>query len=286
MARLVRRPRWLAGTFLNILGWPLQTWALTLAPLAVVQPALAFGLVLLLVVGARRLGEPVGVREVGAVAGIAAGVALLTLVAPETSSRHAGTAALVAVLGAVGVVAVVPVALRRRGAWMTVSAGAALAWSGLSTKLVADALQSHDLVALGGWALATGLASGLGLLAEMTALRDRPATKVAPVVFVVMVVVPVLAAPLLVGERWHQPLLVLLGLGVVVGCAVALLAAPAVRAASSEETATERSPRVSSSRVSERTSAAVAAGEDAASTTTRSPAAVTAGSGAPADRRT
>ena len=43
VAGLLRRPRWLAGTLLTILGWPLQTAALLLAPLTVVQPALAFG---------------------------------------------------------------------------------------------------------------------------------------------------------------------------------------------------------------------------------------------------
>src|SRR5437762_12504259 len=36
---LVRRGRWLFGTGLSILGWPLQIVALLLAPLVVVQPA-------------------------------------------------------------------------------------------------------------------------------------------------------------------------------------------------------------------------------------------------------
>src|SRR5665213_3648940 len=41
---LIRRTRWLLGTALSILGWPLQVVALLLAPLVVVQPALAAGL--------------------------------------------------------------------------------------------------------------------------------------------------------------------------------------------------------------------------------------------------
>ena len=41
---LLGRTRWLAGTALSILGWPLQVVALLLAPLVVVQPALATGL--------------------------------------------------------------------------------------------------------------------------------------------------------------------------------------------------------------------------------------------------
>jgi drug/metabolite transporter (DMT)-like permease len=233
LLRLARRTRWLAGTALNIAGWPLQTVALLLAPLAVVQPSLAFGLAVLLVIGARRLGERVGPREILAVAGILGGVALLAGVAPDPSTRHAGPAALAAVLGGVGVVAVAPLLLARAGrgggALMMLAAGAALAWSGLSTKLVADALHAHQLLLAGLWAAATGLASGLGLLCEMSALQRRPATQVAPVVFVVQVVVPVAAAPLLVSERWHHGAAMAVGLALVLASAVALLASPALR---------------------------------------------------------
>src|ERR1700730_4215197 len=61
LARAWRRPRrarWLAGTGLSILGWPLQIVALMLAPLVVVQPALAAGLLGLMLVGQRLLGVP------------------------------------------------------------------------------------------------------------------------------------------------------------------------------------------------------------------------------------
>jgi drug/metabolite transporter (DMT)-like permease len=279
IARLVRRPRWLLGTGLTLLGWPLQAAALLIAPLTVVQPALAFGLTLLLVIGARHLDERVGAREVAAVAGILAGVALLGVVAPDVSTRHASGAAVAGVLAGVALVALLPFAFRRRGELMMLGAGAALAWSGLSTKLAADALhQGHDLTALL-WVGATGLASGLGLLAEMSALRRRAATQVAPVVFVVQVVVPVVAAPILVGEHWHQPLAVVAGLVVVVAGALALLGSPAVRSlvatedgASSTESVTARSPRPESAVASARTSAAVRVGGPSAVRTTMSPA--------------
>src|ERR1035438_7266667 len=52
---LVRRGRWLLGTGLSILGFPLQVVALLLAPLAVVQPALAAGLLVLMVAGQHML---------------------------------------------------------------------------------------------------------------------------------------------------------------------------------------------------------------------------------------
>jgi drug/metabolite transporter (DMT)-like permease len=279
LLRLARRRRWLAGTALNILGWPLQTVALLLAPLTVVQPALAFGLVLLLVVGARRLHERVGVREALAVAGILGGVALLAAVAPEPSTQHAGAGALAAVLGGLGLLAVVPFVAGRGGVLMTLGAGAALAWSGISTKLVADALHVGRPAAVLLWAAATGLASGVGLLAEMSALQRRPATQVAPVVFVVQVLVPVLAAPLLVGERWPHVAGVLAGIAIVVACALALLRSPAVRSlvdpdaeASSADSGSARSPAADSRAGSASSSVATTSGAPSAVTTTTSPA--------------
>jgi hypothetical protein len=279
IVRLLRRRRWLLGTGLNLLGWPLQAAALLLAPLTVVQPALAFGLTLLLVVGARHLDERVGLREAAAVFAILAGVALLGIVAPDVSTRHAGSAALAGVLGGVAVIALLPFALRGRGGLTTIGAGAALAWSGLSTKLAADALQRGHAGSVVLWVAATGLASGVGLLAEMSALQQRAATQVAPVVFVVQVVVPVVAAPVLVGEHSHQPAAVVAGLVVIVGGALALLRSPAVRSlveaedeASSAESVTTPRPRRDSAAESALTSVAVRAGGPSGVRTTMSPA--------------
>jgi drug/metabolite transporter (DMT)-like permease len=249
LARLLRSRRWLLGTALNLLGWPLQALALLLAPLTVVQPSLAFGLTLLLVIGARHLDEHVGLREVCAVLGIFAGVLLLALVAPDASTQHAGGASIAAVLSAVALVALLPFALPRHGGLMTLGAGAALAWSGLSTKLAADALHQGMAGMVLIWVVATGLASGLGLLAEMSALQRRAATQVAPVVFVVQVIVPVVAAPVLVNEHWHHPLLVVAGVVMVVAGALTLLRSPVLGALvaaedelSSFESVSERSP--------------------------------------------
>jgi drug/metabolite transporter (DMT)-like permease len=248
------RPRWLAGTGLGLLGWPLQAAALLLAPLAVVQPALAFGLVLLLVLGVRTLHERVGVRDAAAVAAIVVGVGGLAAVAPESSAHHVGELRLAAALVALAAAALVPYALRARrgvgGIAAAISAGTAFAWSGLTTKFVADALTAHHWLAAGAWTLATGLASGLALLSEMSALQRRPATHVAPLVFVIQVAIPVLTAPVLAGESWaHAPLGpagILAGLGIVIGGAVVLTSARAVRSlvdeVSNAESGTARRP--------------------------------------------
>src|SRR5262249_14392524 len=63
LARLARRPLWLGAIALAVLGWPLQLLALSLAPLTLVQPVIALGVVLLLVLASRLLHERIGARE-------------------------------------------------------------------------------------------------------------------------------------------------------------------------------------------------------------------------------
>src|SRR6201993_754822 len=85
---LVRRARWLAGTGLSILGFPLQVVALLLAPLVVVQPSLAAGLLVLLIVGEHMLGERAGRYEYIAVGAIVLGVVGAALCAPPRETAH------------------------------------------------------------------------------------------------------------------------------------------------------------------------------------------------------
>ncbi len=210
IARLVARPRWLLGTSLMILGYPLHVGALLLAPLTVVQPALSAGLVLLLVVGLRTPGERVGRQEVLGVVAIIAGVAGMTFAAPERAPLDTRTGALAAVLVALAAVTLVPYAIARLrdennpslATLATFAAGAAYAFSGITTKLVADDLGADEWPAALGWIAATAVVSGLGFLAQLTALQRRSATQVGPVVYVVPVIVPVLLAPFVTGEDW------------------------------------------------------------------------------------
>lgn len=60
LAKLARRPTWLAGLGLEIVGFVFEAAALALAPLTLVEPILAVGLSLLAPLGARRLGEHLG----------------------------------------------------------------------------------------------------------------------------------------------------------------------------------------------------------------------------------
>jgi drug/metabolite transporter (DMT)-like permease len=229
--RLVRRPRWLAATALAVAGWPLQIAALALAPLTVVQPSLALGLVLLLVLGVRLLGEPARRRDLAAVAAIAAGLALLAWAAPENAHVHAGPAGLAGVIGGLGAIAVLPWVARGRlpEAMLVVAAGCGYAASGLTTKLLADALSGRLAEALG-WAAITAAVAGVALVDEMAALQRVGAARVAAGAFALQTAVPVVFAPLLTGERWTHSTAIVAGLVLVVGGSLVLgVAAPVSR---------------------------------------------------------
>lgn len=207
IGKLIRNRRWLGATALGLLGWPLEIAALLLAPLTVVQPCLASGLILLLWLGSTKLGEAPGRREAVAVAAIVAGVAGVALAAPERTAEHAGAGAIALALGLVAIPIVAPYALRGRapaafGLLAVISAGCGYAWTAIASKLLTDGLATGAIVVALAWLATAAASEGLALLSEMSALQRRPATHVAPVMFTVQVLVPVLLAPLLFGESW------------------------------------------------------------------------------------
>jgi FtsH-binding integral membrane protein len=204
---LLKRARWLLGTGLSILGWPLQVLALLLAPLVVVQPALAAGLLVLLFLGERMLGEHAGRAEHLAMIAIVLGVIGAGLFAPPRSVSQPGEQLTITlVLVGLALLSLLPYLLRALGhsiAELTmVCAGLAFGWSGVATKLAADDLSAHHLAVAALWGLSTAAASAVGVLSETSALQERPAIQVAPVVFVTQTIVPVALAPVLFGERF------------------------------------------------------------------------------------
>ena len=202
LAHLVTRARWLFGTGMTVLGWPLQIIALAYAPLVVVQPALASGLLVLLLAGERLLGERPGRRELLSVAAIVAGVIGIAALAPAHSTHHVHGVAVYIVLGLLGAAAFTPFALQLTGrstANVTmIGAGLGFAWSGLANQFVADAATHGHWGTAISWAAGAATAALFGLTCEMSALQRRPAILVAPVVFVVQTLVPVMLAPLVV----------------------------------------------------------------------------------------
>jgi drug/metabolite transporter (DMT)-like permease len=206
IGKLVRNRRWLGATALGLAGWPLEIVALLLAPLTVVQPCLASGLVVLLWLGVTRLGERPGPREYVAVAAIVAGVAGVAWAAPDRTTSHAGTGAILLALVLVALPVAAPYVLRSRasaaGLLAVVGAGFGYAWTAIASKLLTDELAAGTLLIAVVWLATAAASEGLALLSEMSALQRRPATHVAPVMFAVQVLVPVLLAPLIFGESW------------------------------------------------------------------------------------
>jgi hypothetical protein len=285
--RLLRRARWLLGTGLSILGWPLQIVALLLAPLVVVQPALAAGLLVLMFLAQRMLNEHAGRREYFAMGAIVIGVIGAGLTAPPRVTGHGSeNLAITLVLLGLGVASLLPYALRlltHPPASLTmVGAGLAGGWSGIATKLASDDLSRGHLGLAALWALSTAAASGVGVLSEMSALQERPAIQVAPVVFVTQTVIPIVVAPLLFGESFADtplggvPLSASLAL-LVTGAAllarspllVALMAGERV----SQASGSAPSP-LESSREINRSSPSTDAADPSSSTTSTSPARV------------
>jgi hypothetical protein len=156
--------------------------------------------VVLLLAAQRILGEHAGRHEHLAILAIAIGVVVIGLCAPPRSTTHTSEKLTITiVLVALAAASLLPYVLQlfhRSPALVTMfGAGLAFAWSGLATKLAADDLSHGHLGVAIAWGLSTAAASGVGVLSEMSALQARPAIQVAPVVFVVQTVVPVVLAP-------------------------------------------------------------------------------------------
>lgn len=208
LVHLLRRPLWLGATTLSLAGWPIQIAALTLAPLTLVQPALALGLILLLVLGRRILHEPVGAREYLSVAVIIAAVAVVAWAAPgETGDVTRGPGLTVAIAGLV-LATGVPYVLRIGGRHLPpallliTAAGAADGLAAFVAKLIAEDAEAGRIGAVAAWAALAGAAVVAGLISESSALQRVAATRVAPAVLAMQILIPVALAPTVGGEGW------------------------------------------------------------------------------------
>jgi drug/metabolite transporter (DMT)-like permease len=100
IAGLLTTPAWLAGFALMLTGLACQTIVLTFEPVSVVQPVLASGVVIVLVLSRLVLRERLGGGEFWCVAAVAVSVVLLALSVTGTSGEaghHANAGAMAAV---------------------------------------------------------------------------------------------------------------------------------------------------------------------------------------------
>jgi drug/metabolite transporter (DMT)-like permease len=210
MGHLLTRPLWVGATLLSLLGWPLQILALAHAPLTLVQPTLALGLLLLLVLGVRVLGERVGPREMAAVVLIIASVGVFAWAAPRETSDVERGAGLVVALSILATFTLLPYAIGFLGRrtypmlLLVASAGAADGLAAFVAKIVAQDAEEGALLAVAAWAALVAAVVIVGVVSESTALQKFAATRVAPTVLVMQIVIPVVLAPLVGGEGWSN----------------------------------------------------------------------------------
>src|SRR5690348_1153478 len=100
VAGLLTDPAWLAGFGLMLTGLSCQVIVLTFEPVSVVQPVMASGVALLLVLSRVVLGERLGRTEFWCVAAMAVALVLLALSAStgSTAGHHASADAMAAVM--------------------------------------------------------------------------------------------------------------------------------------------------------------------------------------------
>src|SRR6201999_1640626 len=111
---LLHRPRWVVGLVVEWVGVPLEILAFAWAPFVVVQPLLACGLLVLLAVAGRLLGEVPTPDALAGVGLIIAGTCLIAWGAPGEQDTHRGAAAVIGVVAGLVLVSFIPFALRGR----------------------------------------------------------------------------------------------------------------------------------------------------------------------------
>jgi hypothetical protein len=200
----------------------------------VVQPALAFNLVVLLVIARRLTPDPITRSDVVGALAITAGVVALAIAAPSRGGDN-GTRTLVLV-AALGVVSALPLMLRghmlRAAILLPAAAGVAFTLLAIATRLASDTLTGHRLLAGVCWLGIAGFAAYSATVCEMSAMRTRSATLVVPLVVSVESVLPIVVGPLALSERLptSTPARIALGLGLaaIVGGVSLLGRAPAL----------------------------------------------------------
>ena len=200
----LRSRSWLAGNALVALGWLFQYLGLSLAPLTVVMPAVATGLLIQAVLARVVLGERWGATEAAGVLACVLGLVLLSLsIDPsvEHASRVWNGRALALVLA--GFVAAAALAARFRGTGLAVAAGFLYAGTGLLTKVLGTVAAPPRDAALFAGVVALLLALGAVALAfAQGSYQHGRAVVVLPLMCGLADFLPVATSPLVLDERW------------------------------------------------------------------------------------
>lgn len=207
LERLLRRPRWVLGLILGGLGVPLEVVAFANAPFVVVEPILACGLLVLLAIGTRVLGERPDAGVLLGVIAIIAGTVLIAWGAPPHEEQHRGPVAVVVVMIALVGVSLIPFFLRgsRFDTALVANLGSAcgFAATNVAAKLMADDIGGNHYPEAVAWLAVAGFAGIAATVSGMTALQRRPATTVVPISTAVQTFLPVALEPFFLTESWR-----------------------------------------------------------------------------------
>lgn len=241
LTSLATRPLWLIGLVGDVGGFALQTAAVSLGSLVVVQPLLTLNLVVALSVGARLARRRLKGWEWRAVAGVLGGLVVFYVAARPTTRSEAvasaqGWLTTVAVVGA----AMVTLVVVGRGAGSTAravmfgaAAGCAEAGMAVVSKAFGDRLGRGVGGTLASWEPYVLIAWGIvTLLFVQSAYQLGRSTVSLPVITVTEPVVSMAVGVGLFGEQFHlgvgRGLLTLASLGLVVRNLVVLARDPAL----------------------------------------------------------
>jgi drug/metabolite transporter (DMT)-like permease len=174
----------------------------------VVEPLLAAGLLVLLAIGVREMGERPGPLTLLGVLAIIAGTVLIAWGAPDHSEQHRGAVTVIVVMAALVAVSLIPFALRggRFDTAMGANLGSAcgFAATNIATKLMADNLGAPHYPRVVAWAAVAAFAGIAATISGMTALQRQPATTVVPISTAVQTFLPIGLEPLFLTENWRQ----------------------------------------------------------------------------------
>ena len=225
LANLLRRPRWVAGQVVDLIGFGLQAVALRLGELTVVQPILVTTLVFALPIGARVSGQSSGRRELRAALAVTLGLALYLFAARPEAGSSVPRAADWWVAGAVTVLACLAVGawgLRsqgtRRAALLGAGAGISFGLASAFTKMLVSLPSFHPLdVAMTPWPWVLAVAGIGGMVFAQSAFQ---AGALGPAIAALVVSEPLSAAAVGVGvfgERIQAGPLAMAGAAVGIG---------------------------------------------------------------------
>ncbi len=222
---LLHRRLWVTGLGVEWVGVPLEILAFAWAPFVVVQPLLACGLLVLLAVARRLLGEMPTADGWFGVGAIIVGIGLIAWGAPGEQDTHRGAVAVIGVIVGLVLVSFIPFVLRGRRLDTALTAvlgsGCGFAATNVAMKLMADDFGNDHFPQAAAW-LAVAAVAGFGAtVTGMTALQRAPATTVIPISTAVQTFLPVALEPLFLAESFRRADLE--GLPLLVGLVVMLV---------------------------------------------------------------